>query len=124
MDKVVHFEIPVDDLERAKKFYKSVFGWKMESLPEMEYILIETTPVDEKGMPEEPGAINGGMMKRQRPVTSPLITISVDDMDDAIKTVKKMGGEIVRGKMPVGDMGYAAYFKDSENNIIGLWQNK
>ncbi len=77
MDKVVHFEIPVDDLERAKKFYKSIFGWKMESLTEMEYILIETTPVDEKGMPEEPGAINGGMMKRQSPVSSPLVTISV-----------------------------------------------
>ena len=122
MDKVVHFEIPVDDLERAKNFYKSVFGWKMESIPEMEYILITTTPVDEKGMPKEIGAINGGMMKRQRPVTSPLITISVEDLDDAMKTVKKMGGEIVRGKIQVGDMGYAAYFKDTEGNIIGLWQ--
>ncbi|MCE8429661.1 MAG: VOC family protein [Candidatus Methanoperedens sp.] len=122
MDKVVHFEIPVDDLERAQKFYKTVFGWKMESVPGMEYILIETTPVDDKGMPKEQGAINGGMMKRQRPVTSPIITISVEDIDDAMKNVKKMGGEMVRGKMQVGDMGYAAYFKDLEANIIGLWQ--
>ena len=122
MDKVVHFEIPVDDLERAQKFYKSVFGWKMESLPGMEYIMIGTTPVDDKGTPKEIGAINGGMIKRQRPVTSPLITIGVEDIEDAMKNVKKMGGEIVRGKMQVGEFGYAAYFKDTEGNIIGLWQ--
>ena len=123
MDKVVHFEIPVDDLERAQKFYKYVFGWKMDSMPGMEYIMIGTTPVDEKGMPKEIGAINGGMMKRLRPVAAPLITISVENIDDAMKNVKKMGGEMVRGKIQVGDMGYAAYFKDTEGNIIGLWEN-
>jgi len=122
MDKVVHFEIPVDDLERARKFYKSVFGWKIDSVPGIEYSMIGTAPVDEKGMPKEIGAINGGMMKRQRPVTSPVITISVEDIEDAMKKVKKMGGEIVRGKMQVGEFGYAAYFKDLEGNILGLWQ--
>ncbi|VVB94257.1 Glyoxalase/Bleomycin resistance protein/Dioxygenase superfamily protein [uncultured archaeon] len=122
MDKAVHFEIPADDLERAQKFYKSVFGWKMEQFPEMEYIMIRTTPVDEKHMPVEPGAINGGMMKRQRPITAPVITIAVQDMEAAMKNIKKAGGETVRGKMQVGEMGYAAYFKDTEGNIIGLWQ--
>ena len=122
MDKVVHFEIPVDDLERAQKFYKSIFGWKMEAMPGMEYIMIGTTPIDENNMPTEPGAINGGMMKRQHPVTSPLIVINVQNIEDAMKNVKKMGGEIVRGKTQVGDMGYVAYFKDTEGNIIGLWQ--
>ena len=52
MDKLVHFEIPAD-LERARKFYKGVCGWKMDAIPEMEYILIGTTPVDEKGNPHE-----------------------------------------------------------------------
>jgi predicted enzyme related to lactoylglutathione lyase len=122
MNKVVHFEIPVDDLERAQKFYKSVFGWKMDSLLGMEYIMIGTTPVDEKGMPKEMGSINGGMMKRQSPVTSPVITIGVEDIEGAIKNVKKMGGEIIRGKIQMGEFGYAAYFKDPEGNIIGLWQ--
>jgi len=93
MDKVVHFEIPVDDLERGQKFYKNVFGWKMESLPGMEYIMIGTTQVDENGMPNEIGAINGGMLKRQRPITSPIITIGVEDIEGAIKNVKKMEGK-------------------------------
>ena len=96
----------------------------MDSLPGMEYIMIGTTPVDEKGMPKEIGAINGGMMKRQQPVTSPIITIGTEDIEGAIKNVKKMGGEIVRGKIQMGEFGYAAYFKDPEGNIIGLWQKK
>ena len=73
-------------------------------------------------MPKEPGAINGGMMKRQHLVTSPVITINVQDIHEALKKVKKMGGEVIRGKMQVGEMGHAAYFKDTEGNIIGLWQ--
>jgi predicted enzyme related to lactoylglutathione lyase len=122
MDKVVHFEIPSDDIERARKFYKNVFGWKMDSMPDMEYTLIGTTPVDENGMPTEPGSINGGMMKRQLPIISPVITISVENIDNSMKNIKKMGGEMIRGKMLVGDMGYTAYFKDTEGNILGLWQ--
>ncbi len=122
MDKVVHFEIPVDDLERAQKFYKNIFGWTMDAVPDMEYIIIRTTPVDENNMPTEPGAINGGMMKRQSPLTSPLVIINVQNIEDSMKKVKKMGGEIVRGKTQVMDMGYVAYFKDTEGNIIGLWQ--
>lgn len=122
MDKVVHFEIPVDDLERAQKFYESVFGWKMDRLPGMEYLMIGTTLVDESYLPKEPGAINGAMMKRQHPINFPVITINVPDIDEAMKNVKKMGGEIVRGKTQVWTVGYAAYFKDTEGNIIGLWQ--
>ncbi len=122
MDKVVHFEIPADDLERAQKFYKSVFGWNLEKFPDMEYIIVRTTEVDENRMPIEPGAINGGMMKREKPITSPVITIAVENIDEAMKKVKKMGGKVVREKMEVGDMGLAAYIMDTEGNIIGLWQ--
>lgn len=71
---------------------------------------------------QEPGAINGGMMKRQPPLNSPVITINVENIEDAMKNIKKMGGEIVMGKIEVADMGYAAYFKDTEGNIIGIWQ--
>ena len=122
MDKVVHFEIPADELERAQNFYKSVFSWEMKAVPGMEYIMLGTTPSNENGMPQESGAINGGMMKRQRPVTFPLLIINVQDIEDKLKNIKKMGGEVVRGKMQVGDMGYSAYFKDTEGNTIGLWQ--
>lgn len=124
MDKVVHFEIPADDVERAQKFYKSVFGWGINRAPGMDYTLITTTPIDKKSMlPKEPGAINGGMMTRQGEVKSPVITINVRDADAALREIEKAGGKTVMKKMKVGEIGYAAYFKDTEGNILGLWQN-
>ena len=64
-DKVVHFEIPADDLDRARAFYGEAFGWTINSIPELDYSSVETTPTDETNMPTEPGAINGGMMRRK-----------------------------------------------------------
>jgi predicted enzyme related to lactoylglutathione lyase len=92
-------------------------------MPEFEYTMVGTVESDQNGMPKEPGAINGGMCKREDPVRSPVITISVDSIDQTAKTIEKNGGKMVRAKMPVGDMGFTAYFKDSEGNVVGLWQN-
>ena len=63
MDKVVHFEIPADDMKRAQDFYKNLFGWKISEVPGVNYYFVITTEVDEKNMAKEPGAINGGMLK-------------------------------------------------------------
>lgn len=124
MNKVVHFEIPVDDLERAKKFYGEVFDWKINDIPEMQYTILQTVEVDENQMPKELGAINGGMMKREPRVPHPVVTIDVPDIDEAMEKIISMGGSEVMEKMEIPDMGWAAYFKDSEGNVIGLWQNK
>jgi len=124
LDKIVHFEIPADNLARAKKFYSTIFGWKMNEIPEMNYVLVGTTESDEKtGVPKEPGGINGGMLKREDPVKSVVVTISVKSIDQTAATIEKNGGKMIRAKMPVGDMGFAAYFKDPEGNVVGLWQN-
>ncbi|MBI3412695.1 MAG: VOC family protein [Candidatus Aenigmarchaeota archaeon] len=123
MDKVVHFEIPVDDIKRAEKFYNSTFGRGTNSVPGMGYTLVTTVETDEKMMPKEPGAINGGMMKRTDKIKSPVVTIGVSDVDEALENVKNNGGSILMEKTKIGDMGYSAYFKDTEGNIVGLWQN-
>ena len=119
--QVVHFEVPAGDVERAKAFYAEAFGWQMQSLPEMSYTLVTTTPTDQNG-PTDPGAINGGMMERSGPVQAPVITIEVDDIDEAMATVQRLGGRGVSGPDKVGDMGFAAYFVDPEGNTMGLWQ--
>lgn len=124
MDKIVHFEIPADDLERAKEFYEEVFGWHIEDVPEMDYTMLHTGPTDKKGMVKEKGFINGGMFKRNKDVKNVTITIDVDDIDESIEKIESNGGEVIKGKMDVGDMGYVAYFKDSEGNLIGLWETK
>lgn len=122
MNEIVHFEIPADDVERAQKFYKNTFGWEMRKDPAMDYISVITTEMDDKFSPKRPGAINGGMMKRTRDVKNPVVTVSVEDLDEALKKVEKNGGKAVGKKMEVGNMGWAAYFRDSEGNVVGLWQ--
>jgi predicted enzyme related to lactoylglutathione lyase len=125
MDAVMHFEIPVDDLDRAKRFYGSIFGWDLKDTPGMDYTSVETTPVDEQQRPKDPGAINGGMFKRtaEMPVSVPVITIIVNSIDDALKQVESFGGTVVKPSEEIPGMGSYAYAKDTEGNIFGLWQN-
>jgi len=123
MDCVVHFEIPADDTERAREFYTRAFGWEMNHMPEFEYTIITTTPSDEMGTPKSPGAINGGLLKRGMGVEHPVITIHVDSIEASLKKVEPLGGKTTTPKMPVGDMGYIAYFIDTEGNVVGLWQD-
>ena len=123
MDKVVHFEIPYDDLERAKKFYKEAFSWNINTIPEMNYNIVHTTEVDEKQMPKEKGAINGGMYKRdEKSAQSPVIVMDVENIDESIKKIEELGGEVFKKKHSIGEMGYYAQAKDSEGNIIGIWE--
>lgn len=124
MNKVVHFEIPADNIERVRGFYADVFGWKINAMPDMDYTIFHTGPTDEKGMALEKGFINGGMMKRAGEIKNPVITIDVADIDEYAKKIITAGGRVIRPKMDVGDIGYAAYFRDTEGNIMGLWQNK
>ena len=121
--RVVHFEVPFDDADRAREFYREVFGWQIQPMPEMDYNMVSTGPVSDQGMPSEPGYIGGGMMQRQAPYTSPVLTLDVDDIDATIVAIEKQGGAAVGEKMAVGDMGFAAYFTDSEGNVMGLWQS-
>ena len=124
MDSIVHFEIPAKDIRRAVAFYKKAFGWNITKFPDFDYWTLGTTPVDKKGVPKTPGAINGGMGKMgEMAPMAVTVTISVADIDKAIAAVKKLGGKAVGKKMPVGEMGFSAYFEDTEGNVIGLWQS-
>jgi uncharacterized protein len=123
MDKIVHFEIPVDQVERAKKFYSQVFEWQISGVPGMPYHMVNTTPVGADFRPTEPGAINGGMLQRDAVIRSPVITVAVEDIDAAMERIKAAGGKIVKEPSPVGTMGIAAYFQDPEGNLLGLWQS-
>lgn len=126
MGKVVHFEIPADDLDRARTFYGKVFGWRIDTMPMPgggEYTGLTTTAVDEKTMtPTEPGAINGGMMQRDAATPAPVITIDVEDIDAALAEIEAAGGSTVTPRTAIPGMGAFGYFKDSEGNVMGLFQ--
>ncbi|ANH39423.1 Glyoxalase-like domain protein [Nocardioides dokdonensis FR1436] len=123
--KVMHFEIPFDDGDRAGGFYRDVFGWQLVPVPEMDYTMVMTGPTDPEQGPSEPGFINGGMFRRsdEFPGKGPGIVIDVPSVDEALRSVAAAGGTPVTERMAVGDMGFTGYFTDTEGNLIGLWEN-
>jgi predicted enzyme related to lactoylglutathione lyase len=120
--RVVHFEIPFDDGDRARSFYKEAFGWQVQEMPEMSYTMVTTGPSGDRG-PTEPGFVNGGMLSRaDAAAPGPVVVVDVESIDVALERVGGLGGSVVLGKQPVGDMGFAAYVRDPEGNVVGLWE--
>ncbi len=125
MDRVCHFEIPYSDQARAEKFYQSVFGWEISPAPgDMPYSFAITTPVDEQFRAKEAGGINGGMYQRgdEGGSKSPVIVIEVESCEQRIGDVEAAGGAKIMGPTEIPNMGIYAQVRDSEDNIIGLWQ--
>ena len=126
MNKVVHFEVPFKDKERAKKFYSEIFGWKIISMPYNggEYIMAQTAKTDEKGMiQDDPGSINGGMVPKDDSAPATVLVLDVENVDEKVKEVEKAGGKVIMPKTKVMEMGLYAKVKDTEGNVIGLWEN-
>ncbi len=120
--RVVHFEIPFDDGDRARTFYAEAFGWEIAELPEGHYAMAQTGPTDGNGVPTGVGYIAGGMLKRESPADRPVITIDVEDIEEALQRIEELGGTVLIGRQHVGDRGWRAYFKDVEGNLMGLFQ--
>lgn len=119
---IVHFDIPADDVEKLRKFYGELFGWKIEKTPgTTEYWTIETVPVDEEGMPIRPG-VNGGMMKRQKPEQKPVNYIAVESVDEYSEKIEELGGKVVTPKQEVPGMGWWAFALDPDGNQFAIWQ--
>ena len=115
MPRVLHFEIPADNPQRAADFYKKVFGWKFDKWPgPTDYWLITTG----KG---EPG-IDGGLLKRPHPGAGTVNTIGVASLDAALEQVHEAGGKTVAPRMPIPGVGYLAYCQDTEGNTFGMMQ--
>jgi predicted enzyme related to lactoylglutathione lyase len=125
MDGVSLFNIPVDNMARAKEFFSKTFGWVfMATGMDGDHHFATTVPTDENGLPSEPGGINGGILQRgayKQQVTS--IFIKVSSIEDSIKEVIKNGGRLLMDKVPIADFAYMAQIKDTEGNLISLWED-
>jgi predicted enzyme related to lactoylglutathione lyase len=122
---IVHFEIPADNPERAAKFYRELFGWKInkwENPNGIEYWMVETVPTNEQGMPIRQG-VNGGMMPRMYPSQQPVNYIAVASVDDAVAKAERLGAKVMMGKTPVPGMGWFAQLTDPEGNVIAVWES-
>jgi predicted enzyme related to lactoylglutathione lyase len=113
---VVWFEIPADDVERAKAFYGKLFGWKITPMSgaTKPYWIIDTGGADETP--------DGGMMQRQCPEHGVTNYIGVASVTEAAAKVEKLGGKIVMQKTAVPQMGYFVVCEDTEGNAFALWE--
>src|SRR5262245_40335283 len=122
MPRVIHFEIHADDPERAVKCYQGLFAWQFQKWGgPMDYWLITTGPNSLPG-------INGGLLKRHGPIDGQAViayvcTVDVPNVDDYVKKVTDLGGQIALPKMPIPGVGWLAYAKDTDGNIFGMMQN-
>ncbi|HSK47068.1 MAG TPA: VOC family protein [Coriobacteriia bacterium] len=131
MNPVIHFEMPVEDADRVRRFYEGAFGWETTPLgPEAgDFVLAFTTETDENRVPKKVGAINGGFYKRTDPVQQVRLTILVDDIREAMEKVEKAGGTVLGGTMNPGEpdempgVGLFATFIDTEGNLATLYQD-
>lgn len=115
MPRVVHFEIPAENPERSIEFYSNLFGWRFQKWDgPMPYWLISTG--------EGPG-IDGGMMQKNAPEHPVTNTVDVPSIDEYCAKAEAAGGTIVVPKMAVPGVGWLAYFKDLDGNIVGMMQN-
>ncbi|MDQ0185247.1 VOC family protein [Cytobacillus sp. FSL R5-0569] len=125
MSRLVHFEIHVDDMDRARKFYGEVFGWTFEDWSEfagMPYFGAVT------GGEDEPG-INGALMQRQspppesnQPLNGYACTIGVENYHEIEGKILNNGGVVALPKYALPGMAWQGYYKDTEGNIFGIHQ--
>lgn len=125
MGRPVHFEIHVDDMERAAKFYGEVFGWKFEDWSEYAGMPYMGAVTGDEG---EPG-INGAIMKRQGPSPEPnqsvngyACTMGVEDYDTAESKILENGGKVALPKYALPGMAWQGYYLDPEGNVFGIHQ--
>ncbi|MBM7619969.1 putative enzyme related to lactoylglutathione lyase [Bacillus tianshenii] len=125
MGRLVHFEVHVDNMERAKTFYGEVFGWKFEDWTDyagMPYFGAVT------GDANEPG-VNGALMQRRGPApeaNQPMngfsCTMGVADYEATEKLILEHGGKVAVPKYALPGMAWQGYYVDTEGNVFGVHQ--
>ncbi|HEU4948252.1 MAG TPA: VOC family protein [Kribbella sp.] len=113
--RVLHFEIPIDDPDRAGAFYREVFGWNVEKWGPIDYWTMTT------GAEPGPGA-EGALTPRAEAPEGVIVYVGVDDIDRAMAEVTEAGGTLLTEKMPIPTIGWSARIRDTEGNLIGLFQ--
>lgn len=115
MPKVVHFEIPVDNPERALQFYEKAFGWTFQKWGDWPYWLASGGPEDERG-------VDGALMPRDEATATPVTIIGVENIDAAAKAITSAGGRELAAKTAIPGVGWSARYADTEGNVIGVYQ--
>jgi len=112
------FEIPTNDIQRAKKFYEKTFHFKLQSPMKMEDFEMSLFPM-ERGVEGAAGALVQG--EGYTPShDGALVYFSVDDIESTEEQIEANGGQVHKPKKSIGEYGYISICEDSEGNRIAL----
>ena len=112
--KMVHFELPATDGDRARRFWSGVFGWEFaeSGIPGMDYSMVRTGE-------EQGGAV---YTSPDTAGTGTIVYFDTDDIDASIEKVRQGGGSS-DDKMPIPHVGWFTHCKDTEGNSFSLFQS-
>jgi predicted enzyme related to lactoylglutathione lyase len=110
---ITHIDIPVDDIARAQSFYSSLFGWQIAEVPGYEGYPMWQAPNKISG---------GGLAPRDEGLQSPRSYVEVDSIDDVMAKATELGAQVVLAKTPISETSWYAAFKDTEGNVMGLYE--
>jgi predicted enzyme related to lactoylglutathione lyase len=117
MNVLTHFEIPVDDVDKAKEFYSNLFDWEFNYMEEMKYLMFNTESEDGKTK------LSGGIFKKPNESFKVTNYFSVKNLAESVKKVEELGGKIVIPKTPVPGMGWFVHFTDIDGNLLALFES-
>lgn len=110
---VTHIEIPVDDFDKAKAFYGTLFGWETAAWP----------GYDDYFMWSAPNKVSGGALtSRADDFTQPRSYVEVDSIDAVLAAVEGLGGAVVSPKVPITNTSWMAVIRDPAGNVMGLFE--
>ncbi len=114
MPNIIFFEVPTNDIDRARGFYSDIFDWRINRIPERDYCEINTN--------DGIGVTCGGMLKRANPEQRIINYIAVSSVDEYSSKVLELGGKVIIPKRAVPEVGYFAVCQDIEGNAFILWE--
>ena len=117
MNNLAHFEIPVDDVDKAKEFYSNLFDWEFNYMEEMNYLMFTGESEDGKSK------MSGGIFKKPNESFTVTNYFTVKSLAESAEKVEELGGKIVVPKTPVPGMGWFVHFTDMDGNLLALWEN-
>jgi len=109
---VVHVEIPAENADAAAKFYADLFGWKIQPVPDMNYVMWEDGTGAGGGFPQ---------ISEDTPAGRVLVYIDSDDIEADLKRVAQLGGKVLNAKTEIPQMGWFAIFEDPSGNALALY---
>ena len=121
-NQLAHFSINADDVDRARTFYTTVFGWKYHAYGPPGFYMIEMTPESQVVAPIL-GSIQGRreLVQGVRP-SGFECTIAVAEINETIRLIESAGGIIVMPKCTLPSIGHLCFFQDPEGNVVGAMQ--